>query len=151
MIKSLNDLNDLGKTNELKTNVSQKQIVGYAIRIIHYIMIVFAIFVPFLNPDDNFTSEWLLSLHSILIPGIIIHWFTNNNMCSLTLLEAQITNKPLDKTFIASILFPFFEINDTLIHIMAITLWFITLYKLYNSKVGFRLLWFGYDYLKSLF
>lgn len=137
--------NDLGKNNE-----SQKQIVGYAIRIIHYIMIVFAIFVPFLDPDDNFTSEWLLSLHSILIPGIIIHWFTNNNMCSLTLLEAQITNKPLDKTFIASILFPFFEINDTLIHIMAITLWFITLYKLYNSKVGFRLLWFGYNYLKSL-
>lgn len=114
------------------------------VRFIHYLLIAFAIFVPLLlDPDSNLLSEWLLVLHSILMPGIIIHWLTNNNICSLTVLESYMTNQPLDKTFIASILFPFFEINNCTIHVITLALWFISLYKLYYSQAGFRLLFLG--------
>lgn len=113
-----------------------------AIRVIHYILLIFAIFTPLLNPT-TFTNEFLLNLHVVVMPGIIIHWITNNNVCSLTLLESYVTNKPMDQTFIASVLHPFFQINDNLIYTMAVGLWLTSIYKLYNSQTGFRLLRLG--------
>ena len=76
------------------------------IKFIHYLLIMFIIVVPFT------TSEYLLTLHAVGIPGLIIHWITNNNICSLTLLESKLTGLRTEDTFIGKIVHPFFEIND---------------------------------------
>jgi hypothetical protein len=110
------------------------------ISFIHSLIILFAIVVPFLNPDSNMLFEWLMTFHVIVMPGIIMHWLMNNDMCSLTLLEAKLTNRPVEETFIASILHPFFHINNTNIYLITIMLWFTSIYKLYNSEHGFRII-----------
>lgn len=106
----------------------------HVVRLIHLALITFIVIVPF---TDN---EWLLSLHAIGLPGLLIHWLTNNNMCSLTILESQLTGKPMDKTFIARILHPLFEVDNTMIYTLVFGLWFLTLYKLYPTN--FRMIKF---------
>lgn len=102
------------------------------IKLIHYILITYIIVTPFTN------SEWLLTLHAIMMPGLMVHWITNNNMCSLTLLESQLTGQNMDNTFIGKIANPFFEVNDNLIYCAVFGLWLLSLYKL--QKTNFRML-----------
>lgn len=102
------------------------------IKIIHAVLIIYIVATPFTN------SEWWLTLHAIMMPGLIIHWITNNNTCSLTLLESQLTGQSMDNTFIGQIAYPFFKVNNYMIYTIVIGLWFLSLYKL--QKTNFRLL-----------
>ena len=117
------------------------------IKCMHFILIMFIIIIPFTN------NESLLTLHAIGLPGLIIHWITNNNVCSLTLLESQLTGESMENTCIGKIMHPFFEINDYTIYAIMIGLWFITLYKLYPTKYRILKLCFAiiWDYIKSCF
>lgn len=100
--------------------------VATLIRIIHYLLLIFAVFTPLLN------NEFLLTLHFMAMPTLICHWITNQNICSLTLLEANLRGINCDKTFMADVLYPFFSMgNDSIIYTLAIGLWLITIYKLY--------------------
>ena len=96
------------------------------VRLCHLALIAFIVLAPFIN------SEWLLTMHAIIIPGIMIHWITNNNMCSLSYLESKLTNTPMDITFIARVLHPFFEVNNNMIYGTIIGLWMFSIYRLYN-------------------
>lgn len=111
------------------------------IKIIHWLLISFIIAVPFIG------NEWWLTMHAIIIPGIVIHWLTNNNVCSLTYLESRLSGVSMSDTFIGKILFPFFEVNNKIIYFIVLLLLFITLWKL--DKTGFRLLklcfWVSYQ------
>lgn len=101
------------------------------IKMIHWMLILFLILSPFSN------NEWILTLHMIIVPGIVIHWITNNNICSLTYLESKLSGTSLNETFIGQILHPFFEIDNKLIYCIILALWLITLWKL--APTGFRL------------
>lgn len=103
-----------------------------SVRILHWMLIAFIIIVPFTG------SEWLLAMHAVMIPGIIIHWITNNNMCSLSFIEAKLTNQPMESTFIAKVLDPFFQINNEMIYAAIIGLWLFGLYQL--RQTDFRLI-----------
>ena len=103
-------------------------VLATVIKFVHFVLIMFIIVVPFTN------SEWLLTLHAIGLPGLIIHWITNNNVCSLTLLESQLTGESTDRTFIGKIIHPFFELNNYTVYAVVIGLWSLTLYKLYPTK-----------------
>ena len=94
------------------------------VKICHWALILFILLAPILG------NEIMLTYHAIMVPGILIHWVTNNNVCSLTMLESQLTNIPTDKTFIGQILHPFFEVNNMLIYALVIGLWLLTMYKL---------------------
>ena len=103
-------------------------VLATVIKFVHFVLIMFIIVVPFTS------SEWLLTLHAIGMPGLIIHWLTNNNVCSLTLLESQLTGESMDRTFIGKIVHPFFEVNNYTVYSIVIGLWLLTLYKLYPTR-----------------
>jgi len=113
------------------------------VRFVHLFLIMFIIVIPFTN------SEYLLTLHAIGLPGLIVHWITNNNMCSLTMLESYLTGENMENTFISKIIHPFFEINNSIIYTIVTSLWLLTLYKLYPTR--FRMLrfciWLTWDYI----
>lgn len=56
-------------------------IVANIIWFIHLIFIILVLIVPFSN------SPYLLMMHSIFIPFMILHWVTNNDTCVLTTIE----------------------------------------------------------------
>lgn len=108
------------------------------IMICHIIIILFVILTPLFN------SNYLLFMHSIIIPFIIFHWLTNNNMCSLTLLEKEIRirlnkNSNLNDCFTCKIIEPVYDFKNNyngrrkLIYSITIFLWIISVYKLYRK------------------
>ena len=110
------------------------QLIG----LIHYLIIVFIIGVPF------FGSEYLLSLHLVIIPFIMIHWVTNQSVCALTEMEKFIRGeKEDDKTFFGQVVGPIYKFRtqgdeNTFLWTTLIVLWLIALCKLHST--GFRYL-----------
>ncbi len=104
--------------------------------IFHYLVIAFVVLVPFFN------SPYLLLMHSIIIPFILLHWITNNNTCALTLMEQQIRKNlygvvpQQNETFMEHIINPIYDFTNsnidysTFIYIFIILLWCISVYKL---------------------
>ena len=59
----------------------------YIISIIHIIIIILVLTIPFTN------SNYLLCLYIITIPFIILHWILNDNTCCLTIAEKYFREK----------------------------------------------------------
>ena len=104
--------------------------------ICHLIIILFVVIVPFFN------SNYLLFMHSIIVPFIIFHWVTNNNMCALTLIEKEIRkrlnkNSNSDNCFTCKIIEPVYDFKNNhirrrkFIYTITIFLWIIGVLKLY--------------------
>lgn len=106
--------------------------------ICHLAIVLFVIITPFTN------SNYLLIMHSIIVPFIIMHWISNNNICALTLFEKEIRRKlnrnpSTDDCFTCKIIEPIYDFKNNnkqranFIYTVAITLWGITIYKLFNK------------------
>ena len=127
-------------TSSRTTQLKMSWLVN-AVRFLHWSLIAFIIIVPFTG------NEWLLAMHAVMIPGIVIHWITNNNMCSLSYIEAKLTNQPMNSTFISKVLHPFFEINNEMIYASIIGLWLFGLYQLRQTdfrliRLSFYIIWY---------
>lgn len=109
------------------------------INIIHLIVIIFVLAAPFSN------SNYLILLHAIVIPFIILHWLLNNNTCCLTVAEKYIREKNTGTTvkegdcFTYQLVAPIYDFNknhqafSTFIYILTISLWFVSVYNLSNK------------------
>lgn len=108
------------------------------INIIHYIVILSVLFIPFTN------NSFLLLLHSIIIPFILFHWYLNNDTCALTLIEKFVRQKINNKinvkeedclTYkIISPIYNFTNYNKSkIIWIITILLWLVSSIKVYNK------------------
>lgn len=108
----------------------------YIVMIIHFLVIFFVVFVPFIG------NNYLLLVHSIIVPFIMIHWITNNNSCALTMIELNLRSKiegiHVDKKncFTCRIINPIYDVTNnyneysTLIYIVTILLWLTSSGKL---------------------
>lgn len=106
------------------------------INIIHLIVIIFVLAAPFSN------SNYLMLLHAIVIPFIILHWLLNNNTCCLTVAEKYIREKNTgtfvkeDDCFTYQLVAPIYDFNkdhqafSTFIYILTISLWLVSVYNL---------------------
>ena len=63
------------------------QLLLKMITVLHILLIMFILFAPLHN------SNYILFLHSIILPFIMVHWYLQDNTCSLTLLEKAIRYK----------------------------------------------------------
>lgn len=108
----------------------------FIVIISHILIILFVILTPFTK------SNYLLFMHSFILPFIMIHWITNNDICVLTALEKHIRkklNKNLNKDdcFTCRIINPVFNFDknyeNKFNYIILILLLFITLFKLYKK------------------
>ena len=109
------------------------------INIIHLIVIIFVLATPFSN------SNYLMLLHAIVIPFIILHWLLNNNTCCLTVAEKYIREKNTgnvvkeDDCFTYQLVAPIYDFNkdhqtfSSFIYILTISLWFVSVYNLSNK------------------
>lgn len=115
------------------------------INIIHIIVIIFVLAVPFSN------SNYLLLVHIVVIPFIMLHWVLNNNTCCLTMAEKYIRQE-LSQTkineedcFTYKLIAPIYDFNknfknfDTFIYIITLSTWLISIYnitgKMYNGEI----------------
>ena len=132
------------------------------IRSIHILVMCFICFVPF------FGGDYLLSLHFIIIPFIMLHWITNQSVCALTEMEKLIRGgceskdtffgqvmDPIYKSesFIGQLATPFYTFEDEETETLAVWvgltgLWLITLYKLWPT--GFAYLQRELDHARAL-
>jgi len=108
----------------------------------HILIIIFIILAPFSD------SNYILLLHSIIIPLIVMHWILNNDICSLTLMEKKIREKlygknNISKCFTCKIIEPVYNFKDNykkydkLLYFIVSGLWLISVYKLYYKyKIG---------------
>lgn len=115
----------------------------YLINIIHLLYLLFIIIVPFTN------SNYLLLLHSIIVPFMVLHWITNNNTCSLTIAEHYIRKElyggDVDKNecFTSKLIEPIYDFTQNYeqfsnyIYIITILLWCLSTGKLvYKYHIG---------------
>ena len=110
------------------------------ITVLHILVVIFVIIAPFSD------SNYLLVMHIILIPFIVLHWILNNNTCSLTLAEKYVREisygiKSDDKDcFVYQFIAPIYDFNkdhetySNFIYLVTFILWSISVYNL-NSKI----------------
>jgi hypothetical protein len=124
---------------ELTDKILLKLISG-----IHIIFICFVVFAQF------FDSNYILFIHSIIMPFIMFHWLLNNNMCALTLLETKLREKITGNVnnkkecISCKIIEPIYDFKNNyadrakFIYGATTTLWIISLIRLYfRYKRGF--------------
>ncbi len=115
------------------------------INVLHLIIIIFVLGAPFSN------SNYLIFLHVIVVPFIILHWVLNNNTCSLTLAEKYIRTAAYgvqandDECFSYKLVAPIYDFNKNyesfsyFTYALTIGLWSISVYnlvdKIYDGQI----------------
>jgi hypothetical protein len=120
------------------------------VQIIHILVRIFLVATPFLG------DEYMLSMHAVTIPFVMMHWASNQTVCALTELEKLVSgNKEEDtffgqifvpiyknESFVGKILGPIYTVKDKdeekrLVWIGMTMLWIITLYRLSRSDFSY--------------
>ncbi len=103
------------------------------IRILHILLVAFVLIAPFLKQTGY------IVLHITLCISLLIHWYNNSDMCSLSLLESRLRGVEYTDTFMHQIVSPVYNINDALIskicYIVVLILLCTSVYKLIKSGV----------------
>lgn len=108
----------------------------WLITVLHVLVIIFVLGAPFSD------SNYLLIMHLIIVPFILLHWVLNNNTCSLTVAEKFIRDTTagdsMDKEdcFTYKFIAPIYDFNknnnnySSFTYILTIGLWLTTVYNL---------------------
>ena len=106
------------------------------INIIHLIVIIFVLATPFSN------SNYLLLVHIIVVPFIMLHWILNNNTCCLTIAEKYIRQKTIgtkikeEDCFTYQLIAPIYDFSKDheafaiFIYILTTCVWLISVYNI---------------------
>lgn len=96
----------------------------------HLIVVLFVVFAPFTNILS------VLLLHIVFSFSLLIHWVANNNICSLSLLEAKLRGTVYQKSFTHKFIGPIYDMSQTsysrFCYIVVIILMSISIYKMYK-------------------
>ena len=112
--------------------VNQNIYLANIIYLFHIIIILFIILAPLIN------NPLILILHITFSLCLFIHWICNSDICFLTLLECQLRGVSQNNSFIYQFINPIYNISSykytTMIWIITLIMFFISIYKLYYSK-----------------
>lgn len=111
--------------------------IGTLISVIHFFLVVFLILAPFSG------SPYLISLHFLVVPFIMLHWITNQTVCALTEMEKLVrgtTND--DETFFGKVVGPVYRFKrrgdeQVFVWTVLVTLWFVSAVQLHDSKFAY--------------
>ena len=110
------------------------------INIIHLIVIIFVLAAPFSN------SNYLMFLHVVIVPFIMLHWLLNNNTCCLTVAEKYIRQKTVstaineEDCFTYQLVAPIYDFSkkhetfSTIIYMLTISVWLVSVYNI-STKI----------------
>jgi hypothetical protein len=100
--------------------------------IFHCLIILFVLLAPFTQVPA------FLVLHITFSICLLLHWYTNSNVCSLTILEANLRGMKRTDTFTHQFIAPMYDISTSdwsnIIHVITYMTMFISIYYLYNSE-----------------
>lgn len=120
------------KNNEIEKISNKNLFLANVIRIFHIIVILFVFLAPFSNIPA------LLILHITFSFSLLVHWYYNNNACSLTLFEAKLRGVDVNKSFTHECIAPMYDISQTewstICYIITIVLMCVSIYYLYYSE-----------------
>ena len=104
----------------------------------HTLIILFILFAPFIDIPA------ILILHITFSICLLVHWWANNNICSLSLLESKLRGMDHTESFTHKFIAPIYDISQTewsrICIIITIILLCISSYKLYYSKKTFKIM-----------
>lgn len=111
---------------------TQNEFLANLVFLFHIFVVLFIVFIPFLNVPPAF-----LILHIVSCICLIVHWWGNSNVCSLTILEGQLRGINRTNTFTHKFISPVYDITSTewsnIVWIITIIVLFLSIYKLYNT------------------
>ncbi len=128
------------------------------INLLHFLVILFVIIIPFTN------YTYLILIHSIIVPFIMIHWILNNDNCAITEAEKIIRfklnggNNPVKYSDcfsykLISPVYNFISYNPNYSDLtwgITSTLWIVSLYRLYYSADNLKKIFNRYQMEKIL-
>jgi len=92
-----------------------KAILANVIFLMHILLIVFMVAIPFLNIDWPF-----LMIHFMLCTTLIVHWLAHDDTCFLTWLESTLRGVPPTESFVYKLVSPVYKISDETVKILVI-------------------------------
>lgn len=104
----------------------------------HFLVVCFVVSVPF------FGNNYLLLMHSITVPFMMVHWITNDNTCVLSLMEVEIRKRlgieiKEQDCFTCQLINPVYDFKanneqwSTIIYIVTTCLMLLSMFRLYCS------------------
>lgn len=112
----------------------------------HCLVILFILFAPFTNIPA------ILILHIMFALSLFVHWYANSNVCSLTVLEANLRGLKRTDTFTHQFIGPVYDISTTewsnLVWYVTLFITCLSIYKLYNTE-KFKTAWKCYNNLEK--
>lgn len=107
-----------------------------------YFIHLFIVFCVLVLPFSNIPAYLILHITGCI--SLLLHWKTNSNICSLTLLEAQLRGIDRVNTFTHEIIAPVYDISSTewgyICTLITLILLFVSIIKLANST-KFKQVW----------
>ena len=118
--------------DSIEVNTPKSLLLANLIFIFHCLVVLFVLFAPF----TNITA--LFILHITFCFSLIVHWYSNSNVCSLSIMESYLRGDTRENTFTHQFIAPIYEISESewnyIIWIATIILLCISIYKLYHSE-----------------
>jgi hypothetical protein len=115
-----------------KSKQSTNVFLANCISIFHTLVVLFVLLAPFIDIPA------ILILHITFSICLLVHWWANNNICSLSYIESQLRGTDHTESFTHKFIAPIYDISKTewsqICKIITIILLCISLYNLYNSK-----------------
>jgi hypothetical protein len=116
----------------MEINNSYSTLLANIISLFHTIIIFFILLAPFTDIPA------ILILHITFSLCLLVHWWANNNICSLSYIESQLRGTDYTQSFTHKFIAPIYDISQTewskICKIITIILMCISIYNLYYSK-----------------
>ena len=124
--------NNQTPVDDTKSKQSTNIFLANCISIFHTLVVLFVLLAPFIDIPA------ILILHITFSVCLLIHWWANNNICSLSYIESQLRGTDHTESFTHKFIAPIYDISKTewsqICKIITIILLCISLYNLYYSK-----------------
>jgi hypothetical protein len=114
--------------------MSSTILLANLIYVFHIFVVMFILITPMLS-----THSSIYILHIVSCLSLLSHWFTNNDMCSLSVLEGKLRGKEYNdkESFIHKFISPIYKISETrwsfVCKIIVTILMFISIKRLTNT------------------
>lgn len=122
----------IGDQIEIPKSEFQSEFLADCIFYFHIFVVLFIVFIPFLNVPPAF-----LILHITSAICLMLHWYSNSDICSLTIIEGQLRGVDRTKTFTHQFISPVYKITSTewsnIVWIITFIVMCISIYKLYHT------------------
>ena len=102
-------------------------IAANIIAFLHLLIIIFITVTPFIS-----SNPLVLIYYCYILFFIMLHWFTMNDTCVLTLIESKLRGKRDNQTFIGRLVKPVYNVSSKELHVLAIGLF---IYALLKSRI----------------